>query len=57
MISPDEKFPAQVLQEKSRPETAKQAGHEWQQVRAMYRLKILVQGQGGIIVDHLYMMG
>jgi len=57
VVSPDEKFPAQVLLENSSPETAKQAGHAWKQLGAIYRLKILVQGQGGIIVDHLCMLG
>ena len=54
--SPDEKFPAQVLQENSGPEIAKQAGCAGKQLGAMYRLKILVQGQEGIIIDILYMM-
>jgi len=47
VICPDEKRSAPVLQENSSPETAKQAGRIQKQLRAIYRLKILVQGQGG----------
>jgi len=40
VVSPDETLTAQVLQENSSPEIAKQAG----QLGEMYRLKILIQG-------------
>ena len=56
-VGPHEKFPAQVLHENSSPETTKQAGCVRKQLGEMLRLEILVQGQGGIIVDLLYMMG
>ena len=39
VVSPDEKFPAQGLQENSHPEIAKQAGHGRKQLRVLYRLK------------------
>ena len=57
VISSDEKLPAQVPQENSSSETAKQAGRARKQFGAMYKLKILVQGQWDIIIDHLCMMG
>ena len=38
---------SQVTQENISPETTKPAGHAQKQLGAMYRLKILVQRQGG----------
>ena len=44
VVSPDKKFPAQMPQENSSPETAKQAGRAGKQLGVMYRVQLLVQG-------------
>ena len=57
VVSPDEMLLAQVHQENSRPEITKQAGCARKQLGTMYRLRVIVQGQGGIIVDLSCKMG